>query len=381
MRELAFPDEPEMHTRRIAIGESDYRYYSHSGCDEVVEYRRLAEAWLSEYPEDHLRGFLRRFRGKDARGHASAFFELFLHERLRVLCDELEVEGAIPDSGKRADFVLHYSDGSALAVEALSLEQVGFATDPNVERVLEWIRQLTSRDFAIHFGKTEGHLSSSPKRLEVQGWANRVLSKYRWEDAYEAVGRTDHPFISVKALKLGDWSVQAELWVKPPEHRTETSCFGSFGGHEQSFGYYDVPAELRDRIRMKISSKKADRSSVPFILAVNVEDHLLRPAEEELEILHGFKHRIRFTTATRDDQVVERDAQGTFSPDGTEGVWSTSDNRGQYGRCGAIWFFHQVGIVHPRGSRRALYLNPFVPHDFKMLALHHFATADVGLPD
>lgn len=379
MRELAFPDEPEMHTRRIEIGESHYRYYSHSGRDEVVEYRRLVEAWLSEYPEDHLRDFLGRFRGKDARDHASAFFELFLHERLRVLCDELEVEGAIPDSGKRADFVLHYSDGSALAVEALSLERASLTTNPNVDLVHEWIRQITSRDFSIWFGEPEGHLSSAPKKLEVQGWANRVLLEYRWEDAYEAVGRTDYPFIAVEPLRLGDWSAPAELMIKPPEHRTETSCLGVFG--EQSVGYYNVPAELRDRIRRKISSKKADRSSVPFILAVNVEDHLLHVAEEELEILHGFKHRIRFTTATRGDQVVKRDAQGMFSPDGTEGVWSTSDNRGQYGRCGAIWFFHQVGIVHPRGSRRALYLNPFVPHDFRMLALHHFAMADVGLPD
>lgn len=379
MRELAFPNEPEMHTRRIEIGESHYRYYSHSGRDEAVDYRRLAEAWLSEYPEDHLRDFLGRFRGKDSRDHASAFFELFLHERLRVLCDELEVEGAIPDSGKRADFVLHYSDGSALAVEALSLKRAGFTTDPNVDLVHEWIRQITSRDFMIWFGEAEGHLSSTPKKLEVQSWANRVLSEYRWEDAYEAVGRTSYPFIAVEPLQLGDWSAPAKLMVRSPESRTETSCLAVFG--EQSFEGYDVPAVLRERIERKIRSKKADRSSVPFILAVNVEDDLLHVAEEELEILHGFKPRIRFTTATRGDQVVERDAQGVFSPDGTEGVWSTSDNKAQYGRCSAIWFFHHVGIVHPRGSRQALYLNPFVPHDFRTLALHHFATADMGLPD
>lgn len=379
MRDLAFPDEPEMHTRRIEIGESDYRYYSHSGRDEAVDYRCLAEAWLSEYPEEHLRGFLRRFQGKDGRDHASAFFELFLHERLRVLCDELEVEEVIPDSGKCVDFVLHYSDGSALAVEALSLERASFTTDPNVDLVHEWIRQITCRDFTIWFGEAEGHLSSTPKKLDVQGWANRVLSKYRWEDAYEAVGRTDYPFITVEPLRLGEWSTPAELMVKSPDYRTETSCLEGLG--EQSVGYYDVPSVLRERIKRKIRSKKAGRSSVPFILAVNVEDHLLYIAEEELEILHGFKPRIRFTTVTRDDQVMERDAQSVLSANGTEGVWSTSNNRAQYGRCSAIWFFHQVSIEHPRGSRQALYLNPFVPHDFRTLALRHFATADVGLPD
>ena len=378
MRDLAFPDEPEMHTRRIEIGESSYEYYSHSGRDETADYRRLAETWLSEYPEGHLRGFLRRFRGKDARDHASAFFELFLHERLRVLCDELEVEGAIPDSGKRADFVLHYSNGSALAVEALSLERASFATDPNVELVYEWIRQLTCRDFTIWLGEAEGHLSSTPKKRDVQGWANRVLSKHRWEEAYEAVGRTNNPFIPVEPLRLGDWTAPAELMVKPPEHRTETSCLGAFG--EQSMGYYDVPATLCERIERKIRSKKTDRSSVPFVLAVNVEDHLLNPADEELEILYGFKHRIRFTTATLGGQVVGGGGQGVYSAEGTEGVWSASDNEAQYGRCSAIWFFHQVGVVHPRGSRRALYLNPFVPHELRMLMLHTYATADAGLP-
>ena len=378
MRELAFPDEPEMHTRRIAIGESHYKYYSHSGRDEVVDYRRLAEVWLSEYPEDHLRDFLRQFRGKDAQNHASAFFELFLHERLRVLCDELKVERVIPDSGKQADFLLHYSDGSALAVEALSMETVE-SIDENVNLVNEWVRQLTSRDFKIWFGASDGHLSATPRKRPVQNWGRRVLSKYNWAQADEAVRATGQRLIPVEPLQLGDWVVQANLWVNLPEERTERECLTIHAG--RTAGSNEVPTILRQRITKKIKAKKSQRGSTPFILAVNVNDHMFDPGEEELEILHGFKPHVRFTTVRNDGKPAELNLRGVFAPDGTEGVWSTSDNKPQYSRCSAIWFFHHVGVVCPRGTRQKLYLNPFVSHDFRTLALHHFATADVGLPD
>ena len=377
MREQAFLEKPMMHTRGIELGETVYEYYGHSGRAEVVNYRRLAEAWLSQYPEQHLQSFLRRFRGKDAHAHESAFFELFLHERLRVLCDELEVEGPIPDSGKRADFVLHYSDGSALAIEALSLGQVSFVTDANVDLVNEWLRQLTSRDFTIWFGETEGHLSSTPKKREVLDWARQVLSKYSWEKASALVQATGDRLIPVEPLRLGDWSASAELWVREPQHRTESECLGVLAG--QTFEYYNVPMVLRERIEKKIRSKKVERSSTPFILAVNVIDRMLRPAEEELEILHGFKRRIRFTTTA--PGAARPDVQAVFSPDGTEGIWSTSDNKARYGRCSAIWFFHRVGLLYPQGSRQALYLNSSIPPDTRLLALQRYATANGDVPD
>lgn len=378
MRERAFPEEPEMHERRIAIGESTYRYYSHSGLPKLVEYRHLTEEWLSRYPEEHLRGFLRRFQGKDSQAHESAFFELFLHEHLRVLCDKIEVEGAIADSGKCADFVLHYADGSAVAVEALSLEPIEHVKAPNVRRVNAWIKELRSADFMICLSKSKGQLTSAPKKREVQGWVKRVLSEHSWEEADRLVGFTNDRRIPVEPLKLDGWSTQAKLWVNEPDKRTERECLAVPAGG--TVGYYEVPQVARERIEKKIRAKKAEQSSIPFVLAVNVNDQMLDLGEEELEILHGFKPRILFRTAVGGGPPVDPDPQSVFSPDGTKGVWSTPDNKAQYDRCDAIWFFHQVGIVHPRGRRSALYLNPFVSHDFRMMALHHFATAGVALP-
>ena len=378
MRERAFPEEPEMHERRIEIGESTYRYFSHSGRPEVVKYRRLTEAWLPHYPEEHLHRFLRRFQGKDSQAHESAFFELFLHEHLRVLCDKIEVEGTIADSGKCADFVLHYADGSAVAVEALSLKPIERAEDPNVELVNEWIRQLQSADFMICLSKSKGQLTSAPKKREVQSWARDVLSQYSWEEAYNFAQMTGNRLIPVKPLELDGWSTQAKLWVNAPDRRTERECLAVFAGG--TGGSYKVPQVARERIEKKIRAKKAEQSSMPFVLAVNVNDQMLDLGEEELEILHGFKPRILFRTAVDGGPPVDPDPQSVFSPDGTKGVWSTPDNKAQYDRCDAIWFFHQVGIVQPRGRRSALYLNPFVSHDFRMMALHHFATAGVALP-
>ena len=368
-----------MHERRIEIGESTYRYYSHSGRAKVVEYRRLTEEWLSHYPEEHLHRFLRRFQGKDSQAHESAFFELFLHEHLRALCDKIEVEGTIADSGKCADFVLHYADGSAVAVEALSLEPIERAKAPNVRLVNAWIKELRSADFMICLSKSKGQLTSAPKKREVQGWAKRVLSEHSWEEADRRVRFTDDRRILVEPLKLDGWSTQAKLWVNEPDKRTERECLAVLASG--TVGHYEVPQVARDRIEKKIRAKKAEQSSMPFVLAVNVNDQMLDLGEEELEILHGFKPRILFRTAVGGGPPVDPDPQSVFSPDGTKGVWSTPDNKAQYDRCAAIWFFHQVDVVCPRGRRSALYLNPFVSHGYRMKAFSRSVPADIALPD
>ena len=130
-----------------------------------------------------------------------------------MLCDKIEVEGTIADSGKCADFVLHYADGSAVAVEALSLEPIERAKAPNVRLVNAWIKELRSADFMICLSKSKGQLTSAPKKREVQGWAKRVLSEHSWEEADRRVRFTDDRRIPVEPLKLDGWSTQAKLWV------------------------------------------------------------------------------------------------------------------------------------------------------------------------
>ena len=368
-----------MHHRRIELGETTYAYYSHSRREEVVAYRRLAEQWLAHYPEQHLTGLLKRLKGKNDGAHESAFFELFLHEYVLRLCDDVEIEGLLADSGKRADFVLHYHDGDALAVEALPLQPIDGVISENVMLVNDYVIEVTSSDFYIWFGESKGTLDRPPRKRHVQRWAERVLSQLSWEEAHALAQRSGSPLMVIEPLKLHDCLIEAKLYVRSPEARTEQTCLGVLAGSHT--GSYEVPAIVRNRVLKKIRNKKSSRSDVPFVLAVNIRDRVFKPGEEELEVLHGFKHKVRITPRRRDDGTVAHDAEGLFSPDGTEGVWSTIRNESQYGRCSAIWFFHQVGIVHPHGTRQAMYLNPNTDHHFRMHALQHFSTAGLGLPD
>ena len=376
MREQAFPTEPQMHERP---GESHYDYYSHSGRKEVVRYRALTERWLASYPQEHRAAWLSRFRSKDPGSLDSAFFELFLHEYVHKFCDHVEIEGAIPDSNKRADFVLHFGDGSAVAVEALSLQPTEGVIHENVHRVNEYVRQVKSADFSIWFGESGGVLKQAPPKSVVQQWARRVLGRYRWEDANLAYQQTGEMCFPVDPLRLDGWAVEAEVCLRLAEDREEREALGVLAGG--GVMYHKAPITIRERIQKKISAKKASKTAMPFVLAVNIADHLIKVGEEELEVLFGFKHHVQVTPTKRGGGPIDYRGKLVFQPDGTEGVWATAGNASQYSRCDAIWFFHQVSAAHPTGTRQALYLNPYTKHDFRIQALHHYSIARVGLPE
>lgn len=368
-----------MHERRIRIGESHYDYYSHSGREGIVRYRDLTERWLVNYPQEHRTAWLKRFRNKKADSHESAFFELFLHEYVHRFCDHVEIEGTIPDSKKQADFVLHFGDGTSLAIEALSLRPTGGIISENIHRVNEYVRQVMSSDFSIWFGESQGRLDQTPPKRVVQSWAERVLARYRWEDAIDVFERTGEMCFPVEPLRLENWIVEAQVCVRPGDNREERECLGVLAGG--GGGYYEAPGAARKKILSKIRAKKSLQTEVPFFLAVNVADWMMKPGEEELEILHGFKHKVHITPVKRDDGTIDYPGQGLFSPDGTEGVWSTADNESKYGRCSAMWFFHRVHAAHPTGTRQAMYLNPYTDHDFRTLTMLHYSTAGVGMPE
>lgn len=375
MRELAFPDEPQRHDRSRGRGESLHDFYSRFDSDEVAAYRRKANTWLSSYPEQHQSEFLRRFRGTRDDDHNAAFFELFMHEYLRGIADRIEIECEIPGSGKRADFGLHFTDGGLLLVEALSIQGTRMVLNPNVNQVMEYVSELRSSEFTLTFGIAEGELTSTPRRDYVQKWARRAVERLDWCEAHARAEITGDSSTHIEPLQWDNWMIQASLYVKPSDRRIDESLLD---GGPVKVGYDEVPCMVRERILKKIRGKTRTSSDMPFILAVNVNDRMLRDRENEREILYGIKDAPQFPTSPTD---AVRAARSMELHPGTEGVWVASDGRTRYERCSAIWFFHQVDVIRPHGSRQALYLNPFVSHDFRTLALHHFATADVGLPD
>ncbi len=358
MRERAFPEEPEMHERGIVSSESTYKYYSHSGHPEVVEYRRLTEEWLSHYPEEHLREFLRRFQGNDSQVHEAAFFELFLHNLLRSVTDQIEIEGLIPDSGKHADFVLRLGDYGEIHVEALSLLWPLDSSGENLKRVNQYVSNILSSDFSIWFGDVQGELSHTPPRKPVEDWTRRVLQAFSWEEADRLVRGNPERLISIEPLVLNECQIDARLLVRPPDARTPQSCLGMPATSANIFGYDTRVADTQEKIKTKIKTKKQAVTSTPFVLAVNVNNRMRPYEEKELEVLYG------------------------NADNGTGGVWRTSDGRPRetYTRCAAIWFFHQVDLSYPQGRRNALHLHPDINHDERMVILAKAAEARGASP-
>lgn len=379
MSERAFPAYPTMHEENIRPGESDFDFASHSGSESAVRYRRLAEQWLQNYPKEHRESFLRRFQSSNNDSHRPAFFELFLHDYLRVQCEDIEIEGELVDSGKYADFILNYNDGTQLAVEALSLQQIEVVGDSMLSLLNHWISEVESLDFYIWLGDTQGNLASTPPKTLVQSWAASVLHTYSWEDANRITAATGSIKLEVEPLRFGTWSMQAHVVAKESNKRTsKTSLLKPAGSWS---GVSALPSTVRDKALKKIAKKKRVRTDMPFVLAINVADYTSPAGEDELGVLYGFRHQVQFSIADCPDGAMIHDAKGFFSPDNHEGVWSTSRNEAQYERCDGIWFFHQVGPHYPRGRRQALYLNPYSDHGFPLRALQDFSISQFGWLD
>ena len=373
---VAFPADPELHERAKNPGESVYDYYSHSGREKIVEYRQLCELWLTTYPEPHLASFLSRFSSKRSNQHQSAYFELFLHEWLRHLCPALEIEATMAGSKKRADFLLNFDNNISVAIEALHIARE--PDNPNLDWINHYVEQIISEDFGLSFGNCEGNLAEKPRKRHVQSWAREVLCQYTWDEATAQLLKTEGHSLPVRPLTLGDWSAEASVMPRDPQNRKARSCLMQLAG--SGIREYNRPMHVRKKIEKKIRDKVTPDQTVPFVLAVNVEDWLARPGKEELQILYGFQHTIRiFLTKSNAGRAPSRSV-GAFTAEGGNGVWSKLNNNRQYKRCNAIWFFHQLGGPLAHGIRQEMYLNPFVDHSVELRFLQQFSQAEQAMP-
>ena len=365
MRERAFPKEPEMHDRSRLVGEPAYVFDSHSGWSHIVKYRQIVEQRLMNYPEAEVAHLLSRFDVKDDSVYEAALFELFLHDLLRSVTDQIEIEGLIPDSEKHADFALRLGGYGEIHVEALSLRFALNSSAENLKLVNQYIGDILSSDFSICLGAVHGELSNTPPRRPVDNWTQRVLQAFSWEDADRRVRGNPERLIPIEPLVLDECQIDAWLLVRPPNQRTQQSCLGMPAMSANTFRYDTRVADTRtkiekkiekkigEKIEEKIEEKKRASTSTPFVLAVNVNNRMRPYEEKELEVLYG------------------------NADNGTGGVWRTSDGRPRetYTRCAAIWFFHQVDPLYPKGRHNALHLNSFVNHDERMAILAKAAEA------
>ena len=369
-----------MHDRGQEVDESAYVFDMHSGLPHIVEFRRLVEQWLLNYPDDHLDSFLSRFQAqaaKDDHYHA-AMFELFLHEHLRGFADRIEIESAIPGSDKRADFGLHFADGGRLLVEALAVQRTRMMPKPNLDRVMGYVGEMESTGFVLYFDylTTVDHdIPNTHGKAHVQNRVHRIVEHCDWYNANAHAEITGDRVISVDPLKLGDWSIGAWLYVKRPDERLDGPLLA---GGRTEIGYDALPNQVRNKILKKIWRKTSGHKDVSFVLAVNIHDRMSNHREGEPEILYGLKGMPQFPTSPAD---AARAVRSMKSQSGTEGVWATSDGHSNHERCSAIWFFHQVGVEHPTGSRHTLHLNPFVLHESPTLLLQEYVAADARLSD
>ena len=341
----------------------------------MVDYRLRVEYWLRSYPERHLGDFLGRFRSDEPNQHESAYFELYLHERLRTLAPKIRIEEPVPGTTKTIDFLLEFGSASKVGIEALHIAKD--SPDPRLERTNHWVREVKSTDFALCFGLLKSKPRENPNKQRVQSWARSALNKYTWEEATSQMNQTEEVMLPVPPLVVGSWQIEAKVCPKVAESRSETSCLLCPAGGTH-VGFHKVPQLVQKKIENKIHDKFPSDPEFPLVIAANVGKSMLNVGEEELKVLYGFEHRYDILTWTVEYGGTQGYSEGMFSADRGRGIWSTPTNQATSTRCSGIWFFHQAGMVHPEGKRQALYLNPHGNHPEELAFLRDLSTAGVG---
>ncbi|MFZ5728077.1 MAG: hypothetical protein ACOY4G_01875 [Pseudomonadota bacterium] len=143
-----FDDIPRDLTGGKAPDETDFGYLNRSDRVEAARVRALVDEWVSHYPAEHRAALVARLRSSIDEAHESAFFELALHELLRVTGHTiLAIEPKLDHTPHSPDFLAATPEGAHFYMEAVtatakSREQV--AADKRLNVAVAAIERVSS---------------------------------------------------------------------------------------------------------------------------------------------------------------------------------------------------------------------------------------------
>lgn len=265
--------------------QSHFDYLNCSGRLEATRIRELLEQWFSWYPAHSQAALRARFRSPDDVPHHSAFFELYLHELLRILGYQVEV-APTDDPGpseKRPDFVVHRSSEPQFWLEAtLATDRstVDAAAEARLNQAYDALNKLDSPNFFVGLDSYGNPYVPVPERklLAVVGEFLRTLDPDLCARILQEGGLSALPR---KRFEHEGWRLEIFPIPKSKEARGRSGIrpVGMVGPGEGD--WVDDRRALRDAV-----TKKATRYGelgMPYIVAVNaVNQHL-----DEIDIMNA----------------------------------------------------------------------------------------------
>lgn len=266
--------------------EPHFAYLDRSARPEAHKIRELLEAWFERYPEGGRADLTARFRSPDEVHHYSAFFELYLHELLRLLGYAVEVHPALPGTDRQPDFRASRQGDISFYLEAIVATDRSDnerAADARLNDVYDALNKVRSPDFFINASVTGSPSSQVPGR-RLRSEVERFLGTLDPDDVKRLFDSGGFDSVPKARFEHDGWTVEYSPLPKSREARGDLTI-RPLGMHGPgSARWVDDSVALRDAV-IKKATRYGDLEA-PYIIAVNaVNQHL--DQEDIMDALFG----------------------------------------------------------------------------------------------
>jgi hypothetical protein len=345
--------------RTIFHNESEFDYLQGSARPEMIRVKDLLESWFAEYPDEKKERLRTHLRGKKSSGQKlkqslreatfhQAFFELYIFILLRRLGCQVKVEESVdePDRKRTApDFLAtHVGTGYSFYVEA-TVQADGRAREYEnfLREVKAALDQIDSPEFVIcmrhpRIRSKDWHPSTS----RLVKYVAKKLSQVRTNPSPRNLGpftfegnRWTLPFHFEARTQQENWVGQSRSLKESPSTRAVNSV-----------------ANIRKAVKDKASHYESLKH--PFIIAINVMEHLVNP-HTVLESLYGSVSHVYKVVAGESSAIGDLEFSGVRPK--CNGAFCT--RRPQNTRVAAIWVASSLMGPSSIGSARLYQFDNF----------------------
>lgn len=334
-----------------AYAQPEFEFLDRSAWPEAQRVRDVVEYWLAHVPAQDAGVLIQRMRSGSDQEFNSATFELYLHELMRRLGNEVEIHPPAPgESKKHPDFLVKppgekpYYLEAVLATDATAAEKGGNAL---VDAILDGIASMDCPDFYLALSYC-GAPKTAPSLNDLRNAIRQNLKSLDPDAMAQALERDSKAKAPTFQFHHGDWILRYSPHPKSPELRGPGSAVIAM----ITLGLRPLTSWKAIRNVVKKKGSRYGEMDRPYLIAVNAGAFHTKESDVR-QALYG------------QERVLFRDgvAQEGFAGDG---AWIDKKGQPQYRRISGVliipgwsvwdssqreaWVYHNRWAERPLGS-------------------------------
>ena len=275
-----FDDTTRTSTGFAEYAEPEFRYLNRSARRSVAAIRATMDNWFERFPDDGKADLRGRFRSDLNPHHASAFFELFLHELLLRLGCSVSPHPDVSGATTHPDFLVAYPTTGTFYLEAVlatgeSRDEA--ANQARMNTVYDALNRMSSPLFFLNLSIRGAPESPPPARKlgnSVEQWLAQ-LDRDEITRLYDTRRFDDIPKLH---FVYGGWTIDISPIPKSESLRGQPGV-RPIGMRMHGFQWSNASGAIRDAIHSKAG--RYGSLDLPYVIAVNTleagvdfEDHM-----------------------------------------------------------------------------------------------------------